>query len=643
MKWLYGILTAALLVSGANAQSGSTVKQSGSITPSSVPSWVTNGVIGGGVTAADSPITSFGVTSNTTAGICVSSGRATATGRQQLCFGAPLSSNAVISLQNYGTATAQGLDLVINGVTSSIPSNGGDFVTGTGPYAAGGVPCFTSTTSAVTDCGLVLSSGTITTGNWAGTAIPVAFGGTGAATAATARTNLGLGTISTQNASAVAITGGTITGMPVPSATTDVAIKSYVDALASGLNILAQSTLATAAVLPNTPTYANGASGVGATLTAGSNTTLTVDGTAAPLNTVVLVKNQASTFQNGIYTVTTAGDGSNPWVLTRATYFDQAAEMKAGSYTFITSGATNVNSSWTLQAAVTTVGVDALSFVQFANSAAGISSVTIAAGTGLATSGTCAITTFGTCTVSLTSPVTPANGGTGVNNGSATLTLLSGNFVGSFVGTATLLNAGVSNSTLPTGSHTLAISDAAQTFTGNQAFTGRVSITASGGFAFVERLALEFQGASEYGMYINEDTGTSTGSYIVFGRVGNQAGAIVQNGGTNVAYTTSSDRRLKDDLRPVGNVRDEIASINVYDFRWKATGERNRGFMAQDIVKVVPEAVRVGDDTNPWQLDYGRITPLLWANARDVNARIDALEKEIERLKGTARVRYGSK
>lgn len=163
----------------------------------------------------------------------------------------------------------------------------------------------------------------------------------------------------------VAIGGGTITGMPNPVAASDVANKSYVDSLATGLNLLPASGLATAAVLPNTPTYNNGASGVGATLTAGTNSTLTVDGTVAILGTVVLVKNQAAPAQNGIYTVTTAGSGSAAWVLTRATYFDQAAEMKSGSYTLITGGSTNINSSWTLQTAVTTVGTDPSNWAQF--------------------------------------------------------------------------------------------------------------------------------------------------------------------------------------------------------------------------------------------------------------------------------------
>ena len=46
-----------------------------------------------------------------------------------------------------------------------------------------------------------------------GSTIAVADGGTGASTASGARTNLGLGTISTQNSTAVAITGGSITGL----------------------------------------------------------------------------------------------------------------------------------------------------------------------------------------------------------------------------------------------------------------------------------------------------------------------------------------------------------------------------------------------------------------------------------------------
>jgi hypothetical protein len=82
----------------------------------------------------------------------------------------------------------------------------------------------------------------------------------------------------------------------------------------------------------------------------------------------VLVKNQASAFQNGIYSLTTVGSGSVPWVLTRATYFNQSANMLAGSYVFITGGSVNINSSYVLQSTVTTVGTTAVTFNQFASS-----------------------------------------------------------------------------------------------------------------------------------------------------------------------------------------------------------------------------------------------------------------------------------
>lgn len=203
----------------------------------------------------------------------------------------------------------------------------------------------------------------------------IAGGGTAGVTAAAARTNLGLGTIATQNAGAVAITGGTITGMANPAISSDVANKSYVDSLATVLKVLAASVYATAAVLPNTPTYSNGASGVGATLTAGANAAIAVDGASPTLGQRILVKNQASAFQNGIYTVTTVGSGAAAWVLTRATDFDTAAEMLAGSYTFVSSGATNVGSSFTLTGAVTTVGTTDANFTLFLTIGTGVSSL----------------------------------------------------------------------------------------------------------------------------------------------------------------------------------------------------------------------------------------------------------------------------
>lgn len=139
-------------------------------------------------------------------------------------------------------------------------------------------------------------------------------------------------------------------------------------AMASFSTQIVACRLATSAVLPDAPTYANGASGVGATLTAGSNAALVVDTVSAALNDRIVVKNQVSTFQNGIYTVTTVGSGAAAWVLTRATDFDQAAEMLQGSWTNITAGGfPNSGSTFTLDANVTTVGTTGAGFTRIVN------------------------------------------------------------------------------------------------------------------------------------------------------------------------------------------------------------------------------------------------------------------------------------
>jgi hypothetical protein len=170
--------------------------------------------------------------------------------------------------------------------------------------------------------------------------------------------------------------GGTITGLPTPVNPSDAVTLSFVNAaVTTGINILAPSRLATAAILPNTPTYSNGTAGVGATLTSSTNSTLTVDGIVANLNDIILVKNQASAFQNGIYTLTTAGSGSAAWVLTRVSYFDIVSQMKVGSYTFITAGTANANSAYTLQSTVVTVGTDALTWALFSSTGTAVTSL----------------------------------------------------------------------------------------------------------------------------------------------------------------------------------------------------------------------------------------------------------------------------
>lgn len=164
--------------------------------------------------------------------------------------------------------------------------------------------------------------------------------------------------------------GFKLTSVGTPSAGTDAANKNYVDAMATGLDFKASVRAATAAVLPAC-TYANGSSGVGATLTGNANGALAAqDGVTLVAADRLLVKNQAAGEQNGLYAVTQVGTGGTPFILTRVTDADTATELNTGAFCFVEEGTVNGDVGFVL---VTnnpiTIGTTALVFTQF--SAAG--------------------------------------------------------------------------------------------------------------------------------------------------------------------------------------------------------------------------------------------------------------------------------
>ena len=137
--------------------------------------------------------------------------------------------------------------------------------------------------------------------------------------------------------------------------------KEYVDAIKQALDVKASVRLATTANLASN--YNN----AGGTLTnSGSNAALSLDGVTVVAANRVLVKDQTAGAENGIYVVTTVGDGSTAWVLTRADDANASAEMTGGVFTFVEEGTVGADNGYVFtHNGAPTLGSTALTVSQF--------------------------------------------------------------------------------------------------------------------------------------------------------------------------------------------------------------------------------------------------------------------------------------
>ena len=137
--------------------------------------------------------------------------------------------------------------------------------------------------------------------------------------------------------------------------------KEYVDAIKQALDVKASVRLATTANLASN--YNN----AGGTLTnSGSNAALSLDGITVVAANRVLVKDQTAGAENGIYVVTTVGDGSTAWVLTRAEDANASAEMTGGVFTFVEEGTVGADNGYVFtHNGAPTLGSTALTVSQF--------------------------------------------------------------------------------------------------------------------------------------------------------------------------------------------------------------------------------------------------------------------------------------
>lgn len=135
---------------------------------------------------------------------------------------------------------------------------------------------------------------------------------------------------------------------------------------------------------------------------------------------------------------------------------------------------------------------------------------------------------------------------------------------------------------------------------------------------------------SEAAVYVNQ-TGTD-GAMVVF-RNDNSTIGTIANDGTATSYNTTSDHRLKKDVRQVSDAAAKVQLLKPVSFEWVANGHRVDGFIAHEVQEVVPNAVSgvkdaTDGDGNPvYQvMDHSKLVPLLTAALKEALDRIEALE-----------------
>jgi len=488
--------------------------------------------------------------------------------------------------------------------------------------------------------GPITSSGTLTLGG----TLALASGGTGATTAAGARTALGLGTIATQNANSVSLTGGAIDGVTIGGSTAAVGSFTTLNAstaanltvlTSTGLTKLGASTGSESLRVAATTSAVNyvrvygGATGSAAVIDAqGSDTNVDLSLAAKGAGNINLFNN--TVFNTGTANGVAYLNGSKVLTTGSALTFD-GTNFGIGISTIPTVGSTTVlavgaasggtqaitqSGSIVYRTSASTSGVDFFnpnsSPMQWYT--AGTSRMVLDAsgrfGVGLSNPQQ-AIQTNGRVRVSSDN----ANGGDiGIDGGGLAISSLG----------ATPIIFSRNNFG----------NESARIDSSGDLQYGRTGGTAAGVVVFGQT------STPGYGRINFYKTLSGTGTACEFNYNGSGVGSI-QYTNTATSYNTSSDHRLKEDIQPMTGALAKVAALKPVTYKWKADGSDGQGFIAHELQAVVPECVTgekdaVDADGKPiYQgIDTSFLVATLTAAIQEQQAIIEQLKADVAALTG---------
>ena len=157
----------------------------------------------------------------------------------------------------------------------------------------------------------------------------------------------------------------------------------------------------------------------------------------------------------------------------------------------------------------------------------------------------------------------------------------------------------------------------------NVSITSNGSATASGGT--ILGTTSNFLTMGDSGLSVSQG-GATTFAVLSTGA------AVFSTSVTAAAFITASDRSLKDAVRPITNYETILSSIQGVHFKWKGSGKKDVGVIAQDLLEVIPEAVheiRGGI----YGVTYISLVPVLIEAVKGLQARVSTLEALTEPLR----------
>ena len=166
-----------------------------------------------------------------------------------------------------------------------------------------------------------------------------------------------------------------------------------------------------------------------------------------------------------------------------------------------------------------------------------------------------------------------------------------------------------------------------------------VSSSASGNFS----ASISNSGGTNtsHGLCIHAGSSSQTGASFVafykpnpsFPYTPTQIGSVTQSAASAVSYNTTSDIRLKENIRETDYTVHDLMKIKVVDFNFIFDELKTdmTGFIAQDMYETFPSPVTKTEDASDyWSIDYGKVTPLIVKAVQDQQEIIQSQQQQIE-------------